>query len=218
MSISGNYSNFSSFSRRNPSADPFYNVLTDTMNYYQTSESYNGNVNYTFGKTLKQAVSTTFSYSNSQNITGRLQDAAAFGFNVSGNSTPVDVYTAMLSHSLKLNSGITLGYVFNYNLSKLIGQTTTYFGPGITASKPLFNKKLNLQTGATYNRQLTNEKLASHVTNFRLGASMTPELWDKKFGKVNLGLNANYTQKFAVLEGALSPKNLTIFANINYSF
>src|SRR3990167_3751391 len=50
MSISGNYSNFSSFSRRNPSADPFYNVLTDTMNYYQTSESYNGNVNYTFGR------------------------------------------------------------------------------------------------------------------------------------------------------------------------
>lgn len=218
MSISGNYSNFSSFSRRNPSADPFYNVLTDTMNYYQTSESYNGNVNYSFGKTLKQAVSTTFSYSNSQNITGRLQDATAFGFNVSGNSTPVDVYTAMLSHSLKLNSGITLGYVFNYNQSKLIGQTTTYYGPGITASKPLFNKKLNLQTGATYNRQLTNDELASHVTNFRLGASMTPELWDKKYGKVNLGLNTNYTQKFAVLEGALSPKNLTIIANVNYSF
>ncbi|MES2555565.1 MAG: hypothetical protein V4604_05400 [Bacteroidota bacterium] len=218
MSISGNYSNFSSFSRRNPSADPFYNVLTDTMNYYQTSESYNGNVNYTFGKKIKQAVSTTFSYSNSQNITGRLQDAAAFGFNVSGNSTPVDVYTAMASHSLKLNSEITLGYVFNYNQANMIGQTTIYYGPGLTASKPLFHKKLNVQSGATYNRQLTNDELTNHVMNLRLGTTMTPELWDKKFGKVNLGLNANYTQKFAVLEGAPSPKNLTIIANVNYSF
>jgi hypothetical protein len=225
MSISGNYSNFSSFSRRNPSADPFYNVLTDTMNYYQTSESYNGNANYTFGKKLKQVLSTTFSYSNSQNITGRLQDAAAFGFNVSGNSTPVDVYTAMLSHSLKLGADWMLGYVFNYNQSKMIGQTTTYYGPGITTSKPFFQKKLNVQSGATYNRQLSGEQLISHVMNLRLGANMTPELGtrqpkgtDKKFGKVNIGLNANYTQKFAVVEGALSPKNLTIIANVNYSF
>lgn len=218
MSVSGNYSNFSSFSRRNPSADPFYNVLTDTMNYYQTSESYNGNVNYTYGKSLKQAVSTTFSYSNSQNITGRLQDAAAFGFNVTGSSTPVDVYTAMLSHSFRFNSGIAIGYVLNYNLSKLIGQTTTYYGPGLTASKPLFNKKLNVQSGATYNRQLSNDQLISHVMNLRLGGTMMPELWDKKFGKLNVGLNANYTHKFAVQDAAPSPKNLTIIANVNYSF
>ena len=147
-----------------------------------------------------------------------MQDAAAFGFNVSGNSTPVDVYTAMVSHSLKLNSGMTLGYVFNYNQSNMIGQTTIYYGPGLTASKPLFNKKLNVQSGATYNRQLSSEQLTNHVMNLRLGTTMTPELWDKKFGKVNLGLNANYTQKFAVLEGAPSPKNLTVIANVNYSF
>ena len=218
MSISGNYSNFSSFSRRNPSADPFYTVIGDTMNYYQTSKSYNGNINYTFGKTTKQALSGTFAYSQSQNITGRLQDAAAFGFNVSGNSTPVDVYTGMVSHSFQLKSGLALGYVFNMNESQVMGQTTTYFGPGLTASKPLFDKKLRLQVGSTYNRQLLNNSLTNHVMNLRMGASMSPEFWDKKYGKVNLGLNANYTQKFAVIDGALSPKNLTIIANINYAF
>ncbi len=218
MSISGNYSNFSSFSRRNPSADPFYTVIGDTMNYYQTSKSYNGNINYTFGKTTKQALSGTFAYSQSQNITGRLQDAAAFGFNVSGNSTPVDVYTGMVSHSFQLKSGLALGYVFNMNESIVMGQTTTYFGPGLTASKPLFDKKLRLQVGSTYNRQLLNNSLTNHVMNLRMGASMSPELWDKKYGKVNFGLNANYTQKFAVIDSALSPKNLTIIANINYAF
>ena len=218
MSISGNYSNFSSFSRRNPSADPFYTVIGDTMNYYQTSKSYSGNVNYTFGKTTKQALSGTFAYSQSQNITGRLQDAVAFGFNVFGNTTPVDVYTGMVSHSFQLKSGLALGYVFNMNESKVMGQTTTYFGPGLTASKPLFDKKLRLQVGSTYNRQLLNNTLTNHVMNLRMGVSMSPEFWDKKFGKVNLALNANYTQKFAVIEGALSPKNLTIIANINYAF
>jgi hypothetical protein len=218
MNLSGNYSNFASFSRRNPSADPFYNVITDTMNFYQTSENYNTNANYTFGKSTKQALSGCFSYSKSENITGRLQDAAAFGFNVTGNSTPTKVYTAMISHSFQLGKGFGLGYVFNFNEAITIGQTTTYFGPGITASKPLLNKKLNLHFRSTYNRQLLNNTLTNHVMNIRFGANASPDWWDKKRGKITLGLNANFTQKFAVADGALSPKNLTVIANVNYAF
>jgi len=218
MAISGSYSNFSSFSRRNPSADPFYNIAYDTMNYYQISENYSLTTNYTFGDSLKQSLCGAFVYAKSQNITGRLQDASAFGFNVSGNSAPVDVYTAMFSHNFIFRNGFTLGYTANMNRAIALGQSTTYIGPGMNLAKPFFNKKLNVQCGSTYNRQLTGDTLTNHVMNFRLGANISPQLWDKKYGKISMSLNANYTQKFAVVANSLSPKNLTIIANINYGF
>lgn len=218
MAISGSYSNFSNFSRRNPSADPFYNIAYDTMNYYQISENYNLTTNYSFGDSLRQNISGAFVYAKSQNITGRLQDAAAFGFNVTGNSTPVDVYTAMVSHNFQFRSGFTIGYTGNMNRAIALGQSTTYVGPGINLARPFFNKKLNVQCGSTYNRQLTADTLTNHVMNFRLGANISPQFWDKKYGKVTMSLNANYTQKFAVVANALSPKNLTVIANINYGF
>lgn len=218
MSVSANYSNFASFSRRNPTADPFYNTVADTMNFYQTSESYNGSLTYAFGDTLRQALSAMFSYNHSQNITGRLQDASAFGFNVSGSSVPVDVYTGMFSHTLQWKTGLSLGYVLNCNLSQITGQQTAYYGPGLTAAKPMFGKKLTLQSGATYNQQLLNGDLANHVMNFRLGAGFSPQLWDKKYGKLGMSFTSTYTQKFAVSQQGVSPKNLAIIANVNYAF
>jgi hypothetical protein len=188
------------------------------MNFYQTSESYSLTTTYAFGDSLRQALSAMFSYNNSQNITGRLQDASAFGFNVTGNAVPVDVYTGMLSHTLQWRTGFSFGYVLNYNQSEIASQQTVYYGPGLTASKALFGKKLNLQSGATYNQQLMNGELANHVMNLRLGANFSPEIWDKKYGKLTMSFTSTYTQKFAVAGTGISPKNLAIIANINYGF
>ena len=77
---------------------------------------------------------------------------------------------------------------------------------------------MNLQTGATYNRQLTGSTLTNHVMNLRLGLTYSPELWDKKFGRISFSANGNFTQKFAVISGAKSPTNLTVMMNLNYSF
>ena len=73
MSLNLNYSNMSSFSRRNPLADPFYTPLGDTLNYYQTSVNLSTSLSYAFGQKVKQSMSATASYSQSQNITGRLE-------------------------------------------------------------------------------------------------------------------------------------------------
>lgn len=218
LALNGAYSNLSSFTRRNPSAVPLYDPVLDTMNFYQVSENYNTGVSYTFGQKIKHAVTTTFAYVKSQNITGRLQDAGAFGFNASGTTVPVDVYTGMAAYTLQFVNGFALSCMGNYNQSLAAGMENTFYGPGVNASKSLLNKKMNLQTGATYNRQLAGSVLTNHVMNLRLGVTYNPELWDKKFGRIALSANGNFTQKFAVTDGAKSPTNLTVMMNLNYSF
>jgi hypothetical protein len=218
FTINGAYSNFSSFTRRNPSSIPLYNPVLDTMNFYQVSENYNAGANYTFGETYKQAVSSSFTFVKSQNITGRLQDAGAFGFNTSGSVVPVSVYTVMASYTLQFTNGLSLSCLGNYNRSIAANVENTYYGPGLNASKSVLNKKLNLQAGTTYNRQFTGSTLVNHLMNIRAGLTYNPELWDKKFGKLAMSLNGNYTRKFAVQADVLTPSSLTIMLNLNYSF
>jgi hypothetical protein len=221
MTLNANYSNFSSFSRRNPAADPFYNTFADTMNLFQINENFVVGWNYSFGDSLRQTLNANFNYNQSQNITGRLQDAAAFGFNLgtAGSQQVVDVYTALFSHSFAfVRSKLSVGYMFNYNQTLLLGGRTVFLGPGLTASKPFSKGKMSLNAGGNYNRQSMNSILASHIMNWRLGLSANPELFDKKYGKITCTLNVQYTQRFAVLENQNGSSNLTIIANLNYSF
>ncbi len=219
MTTSLNYSNFSSFSRMNPAADPYYNPLFDTMNVYQVSKSMNALASYSFGKVNKKSVTGSYVFSQSKNITGRLEDAAAFGFNVNSDETPVNVHNAMSAFSIQFKAiEMSLSTTANYNQAELLGIKTEFFGPGASLQKKFFNKKLSTQFGTIYNQQYKNGVLQSHIMNLRLGASMSPQLWDKKYGQISLALNANYSHRFAVVSGALVPKNLTVVVNVNYSF
>lgn len=220
MSLSVNYSNMSSFSKKNPLADPFYTPLGDTLNYYQISKNSSASLNYSFGKKLKQGLNLTASYSQSQNITGRLEDAAAFGFNVNASATqiPVDVYNGMLSHSLQFaKSGLMISWSVNGNQTRVAGTSSSYLGPGINASKSLLKKKLSLTMGTTYNQQYTASTLANHVLNIRIGARYSPEFWDKKYGKVSMSLSGNYTDRISTT-AAPSVHNIAVIANFSYQF
>jgi hypothetical protein len=218
MGISASYSNLSSFSRRNPTADPFYTPFGDTLNYYQTSENFSGSINYTMGEDIKQAIVLTGSYSKSQNITGRLEDAAAFGFNVdeSGNEVPIDVYNGVVSQMFQFTKKkFSIGWMANANHTVALGMTNSFIGPGVNASTSLLDKKMSLNLGSTYNRQYTNTALANHVVNFRLGMRYSPEIWDKKYGKLSMSLNGNWTNRLSVVN-APNRQNITIIANLAY--
>jgi hypothetical protein len=218
MGISASYSNLSSFSRRNPTADPFYTPFGDTLNYYQTSENFSGSINYTMGEDIKQSIVLTGSYSKSQNITGRLEDAAAFGFNVdeSGNEVPIDVYNGVVSQMFQFTKKkFSIGWMANANHTVALGMTNSFIGPGVNASTSLLDKKMSLNLGSTYNRQYTNAALANHVVNFRLGMRYSPEIWDKKYGKLSMSLNGNWTNRLSVVN-APNRQNITIIANLAY--
>lgn len=218
LSISANYSNLSSFTRRNPAADPFFNPIGDTLNFYQVSQNISSTASYSFGDSTKHSVSLTGSYSQSENITGRLQDAGAFGFNVEAdtNAMPADIYNGVFMHRIMLSkSGVSIGWSANANRSVLADQQTTFFGPGINASKAIKKWKLNLNTGITYNQQYSNATLQNHVFNYRLGVRYNPEWWDKKYGKLSLSFNGAYTDRLSVA-GLSGTKNLTLITNIAY--
>ena len=220
MSLNLNYSNMSSFSRRNPLADPFYTPLGDTLNYYQTSVNLSSSLSYSFGEKIKQAMSATASYSQSQNITGRLEDAAAFGFNIEQNDSevPVDVYTGMFSHSIQLPEGKgAIGWMVNANYTDVLGSTNLFVGPGLNGSTSVNDKKLSINLGANYNSQFTNEELSNHVLNFRTGLSYKPDFLDKKYGTLSMNLNGNWTNRFSVTS-APNTQNITIIVNLAYQF
>lgn len=219
MSFSANYSNMSSFTRRNPAADPFYTQFADTLNYYQVSQNFSSNIGYSFGDSLRQSLSLMGSFAQSQNITGRLDDAGAFGLNVESDTSaiPVDVYNTVFSHRLLFKNGLSLGWTFNANHSIALGSTNSYIGPGANLSKTLFKKKLSLNTATTYNRQYANGIHTNHVLNYRLGLRYSPEFWDKKYGKLSMSLNGNVTNRLPVGATAKT-QNLTIIANLAYQF
>lgn len=218
LNFNVSYSNLSSFSKKNPTADPFYTTIGDTLNYYQTSENLSISTSYMFGEKVKQMVNITGSYSVSENITGKLEDAAAFGLNVESNtnSTPVDVYNGVISHSFQLTEkGFSIGWMANGNHTQTMGITNTYIGPGLTASTSLLEKKMALNLGTTYNQQYTNDVLTNHVMNFRVGMNYSPKFADNKFGRLSMGLNGNWTNKLAVTNNP-NTQNITIIANISY--
>lgn len=219
FSLSANYSNMSSFSRKNPTADPFFTTIGDTLNFYQTSENTSASLSYSFGKVNKQALSLTGSYSKSTNITGRLEDAAAFGFNAGGaNDAPVDVYNGVFSHNLQLKkSGLVIGWMLNGNHTIALGATNTFFGPGLNASKKLLKEKVSLTLGSNYNQQYTQSILTNHVLNLRIGARYSPTFLDKKYGSLSVSLNGNWNNKLAVIN-IPNEQNITIIVNLAYQF
>lgn len=222
MSLNANYSNFSSFTRRNPTADPFYDASLDTMNFYQVSQNMSAGWNYSFGgKQRTHAIMVNGNYAQSQNITGRLEDAAAFGFNtdVSSSTTPVDVYTGVTAYNLGFKSiAWRIGLTGNINFTDNGFATNTMFGPGLTTSKSLLDKKLQLSGGCTYNRQETDHVLTNHVFNTRFSLNYRPQFWDKKYGSLNLSVSGNLTNRLAVAPNSFAPRTTTIIINLAYQF
>lgn len=219
LSFNTSYSNMSSFTKRNPQADPFFNQFGDTLNFYQVSQNVSSSLAYSFGDSIKQSMNLTGSYAQSQNITGRLDDAGAFGFNVGVEAAqaPVDVYNGMFGHRLQFKKGLSLGWTFNANHSVVIGNTNSYIGPGINVGKSVLKKKMNVSVATTYNRQYQNEALSNHVLNFRTSLRYSPEWWDKKYGKLSMSLNGNFTNRLPVI-GTTKNQNLMIIANIGIQF
>ncbi len=220
LNFSANYSNMSFFTRRNPSADPFFNPIGDTLNYYQVSQNLSSTLNYAFGDSTKQNLTLTGTYAQSENITGRLEDAGAFGFNVNADtsSLPVNIYNGVFMHRIALSkSGVSIGWSANANHSVLAENTTTYVGPGINASKRFKKWKLGVNSGVTYNQQIQNSNLQNHVMNYRLGLRFNPEWWDKKYGKLSMSLNGAFTDRLPVA-GNNGTQNMTLITNISLQF
>lgn len=220
--LSGNYSNFSTFTRNRPQTDPFYYQPADTLNFYQLTQNAAAMLSYSFGeKDVKHSWQLMYNYQESTNLSGNIQTAGFYGMGLQTDLTgiPTHIHMGNLAYTAqftKIKAGLTLAS--NINQSVILDQTATFIGPTLNAQKSLFDKKASISLGSTYNRQYNNQELVGNILNHRMSLTFNPSLKNENFGKVGLSLNANLMQKFAILTGDVDIHEMNIFLNLNYTF
>ncbi|HLP12309.1 MAG TPA: hypothetical protein VK177_10295 [Flavobacteriales bacterium] len=58
----------------------------------------------------------------------------------------------------------------------------------------------------------------SNVFNHRLGLTCKPKTKSKKYGNLTMSVNATWMQRLPLNTGSATISELTVFANIGYSF
>lgn len=219
--FSTTYSNFSSFSQNRPPGDPFYNPQFDTLNFYQVNQNASFSAGYRFGKkNVKSSMNLMTALVQSNQLQGALVGAQAYGINTNGTPGPqTNVYTGNLSYNASFTEQkLTLTLASNANYSVLATTNTLFIGPSLNVAKPLFKEKVTFSAGATYNRQYQAGDLSNNVFNYRTSAGMSPEIWDKKYGSLAVALSGNLLQKEPIETTQNRVLELTVMANLSYSF
>lgn len=205
----GSYSNFTSYSRNRPATDPFYQPSpADTMKFYQVSQSANATVNHNFGNTkIKHNIMFMTAYQVSQQQTGSIQGA------------PITLINGNVGYGVvhvKTKTSISLSA--NANNTSVLNNTTTYYGPGMNIGKSFLSNTLNITFGSIYNLSYTNNKSTGSVINERLNIGYNPKVKNKKYGKPNLSVSANYITKLNAPTGTTSFHEFTGNVNLGYVF
>lgn len=214
--INAAYSNFTSYTRNRPQADPFWTPSpADTLSFYQVAQQGNGTISYRFGeKKVAQSLALIGSYQ----VTGQQQ---------SGDVLPsTEILNGNLTYSLQWKeSKWSLTLLSNYNQSKTANPFSTngdlltqQFGPGFQLGKSFMKNRLRFCGGGVYNRSVANDILLNHVISYRGQFSFTPKVRNEKLGRPSLTMNAVYVNKLPVVTGLQSSGELTVTVNLGYSF
>jgi len=203
------YSNFSSYTRNRPNADPFWTPSpADTLSFYQIARQGNATLSYNFGKKITKQ---TFAVVGSYQVTVQQQ---------SGEILPA---TKILNGNFTWNvswikSKWSVTTLVNYNQSDAGTVLTQQFGPGVQLGKSFMQNRLRFSGGGVYNRSMANSVLMNHVLSYRSMFSYTPKVRNEKLGRPSLSMNAVYINKLPVLEGLEATGELTVTVNVGYSF
>lgn len=188
--ITTGYSNFSTFTRVRPLADPYFTNPLDTLDYYQVNTTYNNLLMYKIKKSVI-TLNTSFQHAS---------DKSDANDNLSSFLTANLSYTYLLD---KQNLSLTTAFNYYYNTST--GLNTQFFGPHINISKQFFNKVCKAALIVTYN---ITKLAATQSTLFNTGCTFG---YTPRGKKHNLGSSLLYLQKGAVNEWTSS-------MNYTYSF
>lgn len=203
MDMSLNYSNFQSYTFiRSPfdrinQTTPFDNL--DTLNFTQLSQNSSVNMSYNLkqDKAGSQTVNMNINFMESANERNQGGSQATQFVNTSTN------YAWAITEK-KLN----LSFGFNYSLN--LGQSSNVtWGPILSATKQLFDKKVAANAALSYNRNKT-EGILSQVVNMSVGGNT------KIKEKHNITANLALQYRSVTNRSALSNGTLTI--GYNYSF
>ncbi|RFM32333.1 hypothetical protein [Chitinophaga silvisoli] len=134
--LSAGYSNFSTFTRVRPLADPYFTRPLDTLDYYQVNTSYNSMLMYRINRS---AITLSSSFQHASDQSDASDQLSSF-------------FTANLGYTyLLIKQNLSFTSAFNYYYNTATGLSTAFFGPNINISKQFFDKTCKAALSATYN-------------------------------------------------------------------
>jgi hypothetical protein len=207
--ISVNYSNFSSYTRVRPLSDPFFREGLDTLNFFQISQTFGGNLMHNFGnKNQQQSISLNGSYQTASN-------------KAAGTAPPQlsDFINGSVSYSYSHTpSSLSLAIALTGNTNNAGGLQATFFGPAVNATKALFEKKLRISYSTSYSKNW-GSGTSSPIWNNQSNFAFAPAGKDaKSASKNNFSLSISLLRKLEGTEQQPSFTELTGTFNYSYSF
>lgn len=168
FNLNASYSNFTSYTNVRSTFD-YINQTTpyqhwDTLNYRQISQSINASSSYQLsaGKDRRQTIAAYLTCQTSGDQAG------------SGLPEKSRFYNAGVSYTLGLaQPGMNIIASMNYNRNELTGTNTSTWGPAVTVSKMLLDKKMRTHFSCAWNTSFAHDASAGHVMNFRAGIAYT---------------------------------------------
>jgi len=181
-----NYSNFTTYTRINPNNYPYYTDALDSLNFYQISQSFAGNVAYTFG---------IQSVSNVVSLNGSLQNG-----NTQANTRRTS-FSEYLSGALSFSQqypASTFGWssYVNANYCNTDLFDSFFWGPGVSLNRSFFKKSLTSALSCSYNENTQNGERAGSLLNTSLSMMYQVKGINEKLGKHGFSLNVNHTNRF----------------------
>ncbi len=216
--ITGSFSNFSTYTKQRPQTDPFYHNTLDTLNFYQLSQSSMLSGGYNFGTTKKQTILLSLTYQVTGQNQGNISDQGLFG--TTGNmKLPSRVVNGNLGHNLTITgTKTTISTFFNGNYSQMSGVNIVYWGPNLNLSQVFLKNILRITIGSSYNQVLTNSTKSNELLNHRLSLNYSPKFHNTKAGKVGINISSSYLQKIKTTSSSNSFSEFTGNFGINYNF
>ena len=144
------YSNFSNYTRIRPLNDPYLRVPTDSLNFFQISDNFDGNASYAFGsKEMPKSITLSASYQKAKD-----KNNGSTGDNLN------EVYNGNFAFSqgitkekIQISSGV------NYFLNNNSGISSSFIGPNLNVSKNFVKSGLQLACSNAYNANFTTVSL-----------------------------------------------------------
>ena len=199
-----NFSNFSTYTRMRPLADPFFQNELDSLNFYQITNQIGGLVNYTFG-TKESPHSVMLNLSN-QKVAETSPDAE--------NNSKSGFISANASYShIFPKPALSVSFSYNMNASRAPAMKSFYKGPALNVSKTFLDKTLRTGLVLAWNQNTMNGQKGSPVMSNGLNLVYSPE--KSAGGKHTLTFNLNLLQRFP---SETQEKRSEITGNLNYSF
>ncbi|MBW3520004.1 hypothetical protein [Flavobacterium sp. NKUCC04_CG] len=205
LNLSGNYSNFSTYTNRRLDQfdyinDPNMNPA-DTLNYKQLSQNLNANLNYIFGAQKNQNVNFNYSIAGQANKQG--------GVIRKGQSSTVQNYNLVHTIQFKATQW-ALSSSVNYTNNQISTANNEAFGGGLNINKRFFDNSLQSGFGVLYNTSTAANDQRNSVFGLKFNGNYT------LLTQHNFSLNG--IQMFRNPATGIAMNDLTLNFNYSYSF